>query len=158
RALRARAGRHPRHADRRRVRRGLRGDALGAAALIGQAPPAPKVGRSVLWMIVTRAALLPLGLLQGALLARQLQPAGLGRYSALLTDVNLLVTIASLGLPGALSVLLSEDSGRLRPLLRLALRHGALFLLLPGAALIAVAFSAPRAAAAVDRLPIEVAL
>ena len=114
------------------------------------------MGRSVLWMIVTRAALLPLGLLQGALLARQLQPHGLGRYSALLTDVNLLVTIASLGLPGALSVLLSEDGGRLRPLLRLALRHGVLCLLLPGAVLCLAALTTPAAAAGC-RPPPEVA-
>ena len=62
-------------------------------------------------MLGTRAALLPLGLLQGALLARSLGPTGLGRYSAALVDVNLLVTLCALGLPGAVTVLSAERRG-----------------------------------------------
>lgn len=73
-------------------------------------------------MLGTRAALLPLSLAQGALLARALGPAGVGRYSAALVDVNVLTTVLSLGLPGALAVLQGEERGdaqRLRALWRL---------------------------------------
>ena len=75
-------------------------------------------------MLGTRAALLPLSFLQGALLARALGPAGVGRYSAALVDINVLVTVLSLGLPGAIAVLQGEargDSQRLRALWRLGL-------------------------------------
>lgn len=75
-------------------------------------------------MLGTRAALLPLSFLQGALLARALGPAGVGRYSAALVDINVLVTVLSLGLPGAIAVLQGEargDSRRLRALWRLGL-------------------------------------
>ena len=44
----------------------------------------PLLWRAVLAMLGTRAALLPLAFVQGALLARALAPAGLGRYSATL--------------------------------------------------------------------------
>ncbi len=73
-------------------------------------------------MLGTRAALLPLAFVQGALLARALGPEGVGRYSAVLVDVNVLVTVLSLGLPGALAVLQGEargDPARLRALWRL---------------------------------------
>ncbi len=75
-------------------------------------------------MLGTRAVLLPLSFLQGALLARALGPTGVGRYSAALVDINVLVTVLSLGLPGALAVLQGEargDSQRLRALWRLGL-------------------------------------
>jgi O-antigen/teichoic acid export membrane protein len=75
-------------------------------------------------MLGTRVVLLPLGFLQGALLARALGPEGVGRYSAALVDVNVLVTVLSLGLPGALAVLQGEardDPARLRALWRLGL-------------------------------------
>lgn len=73
-------------------------------------------------MLGTRAVLLPLAFAQGAILARALGPAGVGRYSAVLVDVNVLVTVLSLGLPGALAVLQGEARGdrqRLRALWRL---------------------------------------
>lgn len=75
-------------------------------------------------MLGTRAVLLPLSFLQGALLARALGPTGVGRYSAALVDINVLVTVLSLGLPGAIAVLQGEargDSQRLRALWRLGL-------------------------------------
>ncbi|HRI54519.1 MAG TPA: hypothetical protein PLW65_30480, partial [Pseudomonadota bacterium] len=50
----------------------------------------------MLAMLGTRAALLPLSFLQGALLARALGPAGVGRYSAALVALNVLVTVLSL--------------------------------------------------------------
>lgn len=80
--------------------------------------------RAVLAMLGTRAVLLPLSFLQGALLARALGPTGVGRYSAALVDINVLVTVLSLGLPGAIAVLQGEargDSQRLRALWRLGL-------------------------------------
>lgn len=83
-------------------------------------------------MLGTRAALLPLAFVQGAILARALGPAGVGVYSAALVDVNVLVTVLSLGLPGAFAVLQSEardDPARLRALWRLGLRRAALLLL-----------------------------
>lgn len=128
---------------------GVRGAALGHALRASLAG-------AVASTLASRVALLPLGLLQGALLARALEPAGLGRYSALLTDVNLLVTALSLGLPGALSVLIGENTARLRPLLLLALRHGALWIALPGLAGYAAARSLP--AGLFGRLPAEVGL
>ncbi|MCS6915063.1 MAG: polysaccharide biosynthesis C-terminal domain-containing protein [Myxococcales bacterium] len=118
----------------------------------------PAVGRSVLWMVLTRAALLPLGLAQGAVLARQLGPAGLGRYSALLVDANLLVALAGWGLPGALSVLLGQEPGRLRALVHIALRHGLVVLVAPAAAVVLAATLWPALPAMVSRTPQEVAL
>jgi O-antigen/teichoic acid export membrane protein len=98
-------------------------------------PPAPPpLWRAALSTLGTRAALLPLAFAQGALLARGLGPEGLGGYSAALVDMTLLVTAASLGLPGGLAVLCSEAhahspsaatvAARLRALRRLALGHG----------------------------------
>lgn len=131
------------------------------ASVGGADPPAParpSVGRSVLWIVLSRVVVLPLSLLQGAILARQLQPAGLGRYSALLTDVNLAVTLLSLGLPGALSVLVGEQPQRLRRLLALSLRVLSLGFVLPGATLLLLAFSIPGVAPWLGRLPIELLL
>lgn len=50
----------------------------------------------MLTTLATRFAMLPLGLLQGALLARGLGPEGLGRYSATLVDVNIVTTVLAL--------------------------------------------------------------
>lgn len=75
--------------------------------------------------------MLPLGLLQGALLARGLGPSGLGRYSAVLVDVNLLTTLLALGLPGGLAVLVGQAQGNAtttRRLWRYGLWHIALAL------------------------------
>ena len=80
-------------------------------------------------MLGTRLLTLPLGLLQGVLLARGLGPQQLGRYSAALVDVNLLVTVLSLGLPGALAVLCAEakaEKSALRSLWRVAQQRGVL--------------------------------
>jgi O-antigen/teichoic acid export membrane protein len=107
---------------------------------------------------VSRLAVLPLGLVQGAILARQLQPAGLGRYSAILVDVNLLVTLVSLGLPGALAVLMGERNGRLRALLRFSIGFLLVCFALPGALLSALALSLPEAPLYLRRLPGEVVL
>ena len=82
-------------------------------------------------MLGTRLLTLPLGLLQGVLLARGLGPQQLGRYSAALVDVNLLVTVLSLGLPGALAVLCAEakaEKSALRSLWRVAQQRGVLLL------------------------------
>lgn len=81
--------------------------------------------------LATRFAVLPLGLLQGALLARGLGPSGLGRYSAVLVDVNLLTTLLALGLPGGLAVLVGQAQGNAattRKLWRWGLGHIALAL------------------------------
>jgi O-antigen/teichoic acid export membrane protein len=89
-----------------------------------------------------RVLLIGLSLAQGAMLARGLGPAGLGRYSAVLVDVNLLVALLSLGLPGALAVLTGETVGRpsrMRLLRRIALRRGLLLLGLLGLGLLAIA-------------------
>ena len=86
-------------------------------------------------MLGTRAALLPLAFAQGALLARALGPEGVGRYSAVLVDVNVLVTVLSLGLPGALAVLQGEargDPARLRALWRLGVGRALPVVLLVG--------------------------
>ena len=69
----------------------------------------PRLLRTALAALLTRGALLPVALLQGALLARGLGPAGLGQYSAALLDVNLAVAILSLGLPGGLAVVAGLD-------------------------------------------------
>lgn len=93
----------------------------------------PRLLRTALAALLTRGALLPVALLQGALLARGLGPAGLGQYSAALLDVNLAVAILSLGLPGGLAVVAGQaraQAGRaqghrmLAALQRAALRHG----------------------------------
>lgn len=118
----------------------------------------PSVGHSALWIVASRLAVLPLGLVQGVILARQLQPAGLGRYSAILVDVNLLVTLVSLGLPGALAVLMGERHGRLRALLRFSIGFLLLCFALPGALLSLLALTLPEAPAALRRLPVEVVL
>ena len=76
--------------------------------------------------LATRFAVLPLGLLQGALLARGLGPQGLGRYSAALVDVNIVTTLLALGLPGGLAVLVGESQGHAsatRKLWAYGLRH-----------------------------------
>lgn len=112
---------------------------------------------SVVWSLLTRVATLPLGLIQGAILARHLHPAGLGRYSALLTDVNLLVLFLSLGMPGALAVLIGERPQRLRRLLRLALGFGAVAVLLPGLVVAVLAGVLP-VPAAIPRTGIELRL
>lgn len=65
-----------------------------------------------------------MGLLQGVLTARALGPEGLGEYSALLVDVNLLTTLLALGLPGGLAVLSGEtDRGSLFTLWAHGIRH-----------------------------------
>lgn len=97
-----------------------------------QTPLSPSFARSVAWTLATRFALLPLGLLQGVLTARALGPQGLGLYSAVLVDVNLITTLLALGLPGGLAVLVGEAQGdkqTLHKLWKWSLRHvlGALF-------------------------------
>lgn len=99
----------------------------------------PKLYSATVGALASRVILLGLALVQGALLARGLGPAGLGRYSAMLVDVNLLVALMSCGLPGALAVLLAEESKsgsrlglRLKMLRRIALRHGAAMLAILG--------------------------
>jgi O-antigen/teichoic acid export membrane protein len=80
----------------------------------------------VIATLATRFAVLPLGLLQGALLARGLGPQGLGRYSAALVDVNIVTTLLALGLPGGLAVLVGESQGHAsatRKLWAYGLRH-----------------------------------
>ena len=79
--------------------------------MTSQAPQTPSLTQSVIATLATRFAVLPLGLLQGALLARGLGPSGLGRYSAVLVDVNLLTTLLALGLPGGLAVLIGQAQG-----------------------------------------------
>lgn len=92
--------------------------------------PAPRLLPTAVAALLTRAVLMPVALLQGALLARGLGPAGLGEYAAALVDVNLLVALLSLGLPGGLAILAGEARGRddharrLSALRRLSLRHG----------------------------------
>ncbi len=115
------------------------------------------LARSVLLTLLTRVAVLPLGLLQGAILARRLNPDGLGLYSALLVDVNMAVTVLSLGLPGALSVLVGERPTRLRALLVHALYRG-LLVLVPGGVLSAAALFFSKWTARIDRLPVEVVI
>jgi stage V sporulation protein B len=109
----------------------------------------PRLFQAATFALLTRGGLLILGLLQGMLLARGLGPAGLGRYSAALVDVNLIVALLSLGLPGALAVLQSEAApqaatARLRALRRLAWRRGLVIVLVLGAAALAVRLFAPR--------------
>jgi O-antigen/teichoic acid export membrane protein len=100
----------------------------------------------VLATLVTRFAVLPLGLLQGALLARGLGPEGLGRYSAALVDVNIVTTLLALGLPGGLAVLVGESQGdppATRRLWQVGLRHILLALLLATALGIAIGLLFP---------------
>lgn len=91
---------------------------------------APRLLPTAAAALLTRGVLLPVALLQGALLARGLGPAGLGEYTAALVDVNLLVALLSLGLPGGLAIVASEARGqldgehRIGSLRRLGLRHG----------------------------------
>lgn len=91
---------------------------------------APRLLPTAVAALLTRGVLLPVALLQGALLARGLGPAGLGEYTAALVDVNLLVALLSLGLPGGLAIVASEARGqldgehRIGSLRRLGLRHG----------------------------------
>lgn len=95
-------------------------------------PPSPPLLQAALSMLLVRGLLLPLSLLQGSVLARALEPAGLGLYSAALVDVNLLVALLSLGLPGGLALVAGEAqmradrSQRLLALRRVAARHGLL--------------------------------
>lgn len=126
--------------------------------ITGAAPTSPRLFAAATFALLTRGGLLILGLLQGMLLARGLGPAGLGRYSAALVDVNLLVALLSLGLPGALAVLQSE-AGAAAPSRRLALRRlawqrGFLIIGLLAAAALAYKFVAPH----FDRSPIILAL
>jgi O-antigen/teichoic acid export membrane protein len=99
------------------------------------AAPAPSLLQATLSTLLLRALLLPVSLLQGSVLARALGPAGLGLYSAALVDVNLLVALLSLGLPGGLALVAgearqhSDQPQRIRALRRLALRHGGVLLL-----------------------------
>jgi len=89
-------------------------------------PQTPSLFRTVIATLATRFAVLPLGLLQGALLARGLGPQGLGRYSAALVDVNIVTTLLALGLPGGLAVLVGESQGHAsatRKLWAYGLRH-----------------------------------
>ena len=74
----------------------------------------PSLLRSVVSTLATRFAILPLGLIQGALTARALGPDGLGRYSAVLVDVNIVTTLLGLGLPSGLAVLTGESQGQPR--------------------------------------------
>jgi O-antigen/teichoic acid export membrane protein len=126
-------------------------------------PPDTKRGlsapllRSVVLTVLTRIGVLPLGLVQGAILARQLGPSGLGLYSALLVDVNMAVTLLSLGLPGALSVLVGERPTRLRALWFHALGRG-VFLVVPALLVSAAALLWPGLPRRLDRLPGEIAL
>ena len=95
----------------------------------------PALLRTVLATLATRFAMLPLGLLQGALLARGLGPEGLGRYSATLVDVNIVTTVLALGIPGGLAVLVGESQGQAsatRQLWWFGVRHTLLALLLAG--------------------------
>ncbi len=78
------------------------------------------------------------------MLARGLGPEGIGRYSAALVDVNLLVALLSFGLPGALAILSSETVGksskqRLQALRRIARARGVLVIGILGILLLAVA-------------------
>lgn len=76
---------------------------------------------------LSRIVLLPLAVLQGVALARGLGTEGLGRYSASLVDVNLLVALLSVGLPGGLAVLasrLQRKPAALRILSHIAWRQG----------------------------------
>ncbi len=114
------------------------------------APEAPRLLPTAVAALLTRGVLLPVALLQGALLARGLGPAGLGEYTATLVDVNLLVALLSFGLPGGLAIAAGElrrQSGdALLPLRQLSFRHGlgmAIVLLL---ALPLYSFLAPRLA------------
>lgn len=115
---------------------------------VGAAPPSPRLFAAATFALLTRGLLLILGLVQGMLLARGLGPAGLGRYSAALVDVNLIVALLSLGLPGALAVLQSEAgaaaTSRRLALRRLAWRRGLFIVVLVGAAGLAVKLGAPR--------------
>lgn len=102
----------------------------------------PSLLRSVFSTLATRFAVLPLGLLQGALTARALGPEGLGRYSAVLVDVNIVTTLLGLGLPGGLAVLTGESQGNqaaVRSLWWRGIRH--LLFALCLASVLAVVFS-----------------
>ena len=105
------------------------------------AAASPSLIQATLATLMVRGLLLPLSLLQGSVLARGLGPAGLGLYSAALVDVNLLVALLSLGLPGGLALIAGEAqqhadrSRRIQVLRRMALRHG---LLIVGVTLLAV--------------------
>lgn len=107
---------------------------------------------AVVSTLLTRVAVMPLGLIQGILLARLLGPAGLGQYSALLTDFNLVVTVLALGLPGALAILLGERPQRLRALLRLGVIVWAALVVVPALCGIAASLLLPTDAALWSRL------
>lgn len=94
------------------------------------AATSPSLLSATLSTLLVRGLLMPLSLLQGSVLARALGPAGLGLYSAALVDVNVLVALFSLGLPGGLALVagearrLDDRVQRMQALRRLALRHG----------------------------------
>ncbi len=94
-----------------------------------QPAASPSLLRTVISTLATRFLVLPLGLLQGALTARALGPEGLGRYSAVLVDVNIITTLLGLGLPGGLAVLTGESQGSAKAVQSLwwrGLRHALL--------------------------------
>lgn len=97
------------------------------------APRSPRLLAATVGALGARVLLLGLSLGQGVLLTRGLGPEGLGRYSAVLIDINLLVALLSFGLPGALAVLTGESAGsasRLAQLRTLGRAHGKLLLAL----------------------------
>lgn len=101
---------------------------------------APRLLPTAIAALLTRGVLMPMALLQGALLARGLGPAGLGAYAAALVDVNLLVALLSLGLPGGLAIAAGQARGQreseptIAALRKLSWRHG---LVMAGALLVA---------------------
>lgn len=112
------------------------------------APRSPRLLAATVGALGARVLLLGLSLGQGVLLTRGLGPEGLGRYSAVLIDINLLVALLSFGLPGALAVLVGESAGgasRLAQLRALGRQHGLalLALLAVGASATALGLSLP---------------
>lgn len=92
-----------------------------------RSPGSPKLLTATVGALGARAFLLGLSLGQGVLLTRGLGPEGLGRYSAILIDINLLVALLSFGLPGGLAVLVGESGGspgRVAQLRQLGRQHG----------------------------------
>ncbi|HND11701.1 MAG TPA: polysaccharide biosynthesis C-terminal domain-containing protein [Pseudomonadota bacterium] len=123
----------------------------------------PSLLRSVVSTLATRFAILPLGLIQGALTARALGPDGLGRYSAVLVDVNIVTTLLGLGLPGGLAVLTGESQGQphaVRDLWWKGIRHVLLALCLASLVGIALARLLPSQffRFLTDRTPLVTAL
>ncbi len=112
---------------------------------------APRLLPTAIAALLTRGVLMPMALVQGALLARGLGPAGLGAYAAALVDVNLLVALLSLGLPGGLAIAAGQARGQgegesiIAALRKLSWRHG---LAMAGALLV----SAPLYAQLAPRL------